>query len=289
MENEQPAFDENFLDARLFQLKEIWQTSKSDLKFATIIVLLIGLPLLIGLLLGVDTNRYSEVLSFIFGLVTAASLFVTLTTIHKQSNQIFDWAWALRKVERLITASNVIQVFFWTPLIGGVSHRKMGNEYTNFLKAFRSKTAESDSQGKKIDVICLDDHNLQKLYERYKRKNGAGDFPEEDTNAALAEVRNFISSNLERIQGRIPVSIVQSPSEILPTWYFIVSEKELIVLLPFFMPIHDFYTQVPGKPEVQMYGFATTERYMIKVFRDAFDFYRKLAAQYTPPATPIDP
>ena len=208
--------------------------------------------------------------SYIFGLITYLSLIITISSIIHSFNQIFLWDQALLKVKKLIKRGNDIKIFFWTPLIGCITHHST-NVYKDFYDTINFAVEKFLSDQKKIEIICLDDDSLVKLYDRYK-KSDMGNYENSIVEEALHKTTTFI--NL--CKSNESVSLLQKSQVLLPTFYFIISEKEMIVLLPFFMPIHDSYKKVKGIQKVKLYGFATRDRYMMSSFKDSFDFYKKL-------------
>lgn len=220
----------------------------------------------------------NNVENWIFGAITFMSTVVSFSAFYRAYNQIFDWDRALVKIQKLIKRGKEVRVFFWTPLLGGVTHREK-RSYNDFLNLFRNSIQRFSSEQTDIEIVCLAESSLKTLYDRYKESN-SGSYKDAIVDKAWKEVKELMNSMEEKIKedGTDYIKLERKTSDVLPTFYFILSEKELIVLLPFYMPIHDSYNSQP-LPKVGLYGFSTRERYMIYSFEQAFDFYKQLQSK----------
>ncbi|MBI4546434.1 MAG: hypothetical protein HY707_00530 [Ignavibacteriae bacterium] len=236
-----------------------------------IILLFIGMVLLLRKESLIQFFCSMNIENWAFGAITFMSLVVTISAVQRAFNQIFDWDRALVKVEKLIKRGTHIKVFFWTPLIGGVTHRKQ-RTYTDFHNRFMNSIRPHSSEETDIEIICLTKDSLNTHYDRYRVSKG-GRYDDSIVQEACDELNQlFENFGLYGLNGNLH----RKTQEVMPTFFFILSEKELVVILPFYMPIHDSYTKIAQEEKVKLYGFSTRERHMIDSFERAFEIYKKL-------------
>jgi hypothetical protein len=208
--------------------------------------------------------------TYLFGVITFMSLVVTISALQRAFNQLFDWDRALVKIEHLMKRGKQIKVFSWTPLLGGITHRARGT-YTDFHNRFMNSIRTHSTDDKDIEIVCLDNISLEKHYNRYKEP--IGPYDDKIVKEAWEELNDLFTGF---IRYKDQSKLYRASSDVIPTFFFFLSEKELIVLLPFYMPLHDAYRSADHTEKVQLFGFSTHEKHMINSFERAFDFYKNL-------------
>jgi hypothetical protein len=237
------------------------------------------------------------------GLITNVGFAFTLHDLREMRRRITTFpdlierlTWMLRKANQ---DNDIVRFLAYTPALGFIALED--NEFLKFANALHDRGKRPTPP---VEMICLSEESLEEWHNlfigrRTRRKrfdNGSrGQGPtsqrpakpgEVDPNLAAAATRegekivNDILSQTKD-QNEHP-GVKRLPFEFLPGYYFFLSSDRAIVAAPLQLP---FPKGAPKSAQdahntVQMLGFETNDRAIIRDLGDLYDSYRKLPSSY---------
>jgi hypothetical protein len=251
------------------------------------------------------------------GVVTIVGFAFTLHDLREMRRRITTFPDLIDRLTTMLKRAKgdeVVRFLAYTPALGFIALED--NEFNDFYRALLT-TADSKNR-RPVDMICLsqrdlvDWHNLF-IGRRTRRKKFADSLPGEggapvkpatpgvvDPNLAAAATK--MSENIIRlVSDETPTSndeeprIKRLPFDFLPGYYFFVTSDRAIVVAPLQLPFPKGAPKAgqQSRGTVQMLGFETNDRAIIRDLGDLHESFKELPSSYiaeysSAPVTAID-
>jgi hypothetical protein len=237
------------------------------------------------------------------GIVTIVGFAFTLHDLREMRRRITTFPDLIDRLTVMLQKANwakdVVRFLAYTPALGFIALED--HEFRRFFNGLHDR---GDGEMPPIDMVCLSKKCLEEWHDlfigRGTRRKRFDDAPrgtapspqkttrlgEVDRNLARAATRKgeFIVSDITR-QAQDACEeprIKRLPFEFLPGYYFFLSSDRAIVAAPLQLP---FPKGAPKRVQqsrgtVQMLGFETNDRAVIRDLSDLYDSYKKLPSSY---------
>jgi hypothetical protein len=250
-----------------------------------------------------DQHDPGAIFAAFMGIVTIVGFAFTLHDLREMRRRITtfpDLVDRLTAMLRKAKEDEVVRFLAYTPALGFIALED--KEFNNFYRAIHALDSKNRPP---IDMTCLSQKDLKDWHNLFigrttRRKRfeetsgGGGDSARKPAKAGVVDpaLANAATKMSERIVRYVAEEIATSddkeprikrlPFEFLPGYYFFVSSDRAIVAAPLQLP---FPKGAPKREQqsrgtVQMLGFETNDRAIIRDLADLYESFKELPSSY---------
>ena len=241
------------------------------------------------------------------GFVTIVGFAFTLHDLREMRRRITTFPDLIDRLSAMLNkvdGDEVVRVLAYTPALGYIAL-----EDSEFKSFYATLVRKKKSNGEPCaEIICLNKRDLKdwhalfigrrtrrKRFERDDAPAGGSSLPQDRVEAGIVSrkltdaatkkseniIRDFVveDDDSEEQQERVK----RLPFEFLPGYYFFLSADRAIIVAPLQLPFPKGAprsTQQSLRGTVQMLGFETNDRAIIRDLRDLYDNYKSLPSSY---------
>jgi hypothetical protein len=236
------------------------------------------------------------------GLVTIIGFAVTLHDLREIRRRITTFPDLISRLNSMLKdlgQNDVLRFLAYTPSLGYIAL-----EDRDFIEFYRAVVGLDANNKPKVDMVCLSKKDLKEWHDlfigrRTRRKKldtpgrvtaGGPQKPEEPgrVDQNLADHATLEGEHIvdliagEAVHSNDENRVSRLPFEFLPGYYFFVSPDRVLVVAPLQLP---FPKGAPKSAQekhgtVQMLGFETNDRAIIRDFTDLHESYKRLPSSY---------
>jgi hypothetical protein len=211
------------------------------------------------------------ILPWFLGIVTVSGFLLTLGKVLQLHDRITTFEDFLGRANRIIDEARrnheVVRIICHSPPIGNLTIPE-AKEFTEFNQKLNDPVC-------KFQFVCLTVEHLKRFYKSYTtRVKGGKDFVEKQLNNAIDICEAIEKKKHDRSSD---CAVYPQLYENIPHFYLVFHSKRAIIAPVFFLP--GFLENGDGRDnahEVEIYGFETTEKLILKKCENAFNYYKDL-------------